>query len=76
MQNSCSGIPGGGGGGCKYGTGTVLTIQSLLFIQLILCVYISICYLLLQRSLAEVEWRATGLISTCRIGHKGNVMSK
>ena len=33
-------------------------------------------YIILQRGLAEVEWRATGLITTCCIGHEGKVISK
>ena len=29
--------------------------------------------LLIQRSVAEVEWQKTGLITTCRVGHEGKV---
>ena len=31
-------------------------------------------YMLFQRSVAEVEWEKTSLITTCRIGHNGKVI--
>ena len=38
--------------------------------------YYCVIHIILQRGLAEVEWRATGLITTCRVGHEGKVMNK